>query len=204
MLGSDGPLVIGGLVVVGLAALVVAAAIWSAWRTLRRRYRALHGHPAVRTAAALWSLARSAPPTGVPVGRLRWPGSRPTALARRQLWRSVGAAERAVHEASAAGGSVGELPGLVRRLRDVAADVDRVLAMGDGIDARSPALDVARRHAAEIVDASSAIRLTAIAAAGDATRTRVASLAADADREVRSLAEGLARARTAFPARRGA
>lgn len=50
-----------------------------------------------------------------------------------------------------------------------------------------------------MVDGSTGIRLVAIAAAGEIDRTRARGLREDADREVRSLSAGLARARAVFP-----
>ena len=204
MLGSDAALVVGGLVLVGLAVLTVTAAAWTAWRAVRRRWRALHRQAAVRGALALWSLARTALASTARGSHLGWPRGHSSAMARRRLWGAVGAAERAVHDADDAGGSVGDLPSLVRRLHDVAAELDRVLRMGDGLGAGSPALVNARRHAADVVAAATRIRLAAVAAAGDAARARVAALSEDADREVRSLAAGLARARSALPTHQSA
>ena len=201
MFGSASPLVVGALVFVGLAVLAATIVAWTAWRAVRRRWRALHRHAAVRGGLALWSLARSATFPTAPGSRVRWTGGHSNAMPRRRLWRAVGAAERAVREAADAGGSVGDLPSLVRRLHAVAADVDRVLRMGDGLGTGSPAVLNARRHAAEVVYAATRIRLAAMAAAGDAARTRVAALAEDADREVRSLATGLARARAVLSTR---
>lgn len=185
---------VGGLVLAAVAVVLVAVT-WVIWRAARRRWRALQRHTAVRSAAALWALARH----GVGVSRPGWHGRASTAAVRRHLWRAVGAAEGAVRQAVAAGGAVGELPLLSRRLREVAAEVDRLLAMGDGVGPASPELQGARRQATDVVDAATSIRLAAIAAAGEVARTRARWLREDADREVRSLSAGLARARAAFP-----
>lgn len=109
-----------------------------------------------------------------------------------------------MRQAAVAGGAVGELPTLARRLHGVALDLDRLLAMGDGIAPGSSGLNEARRQMVAVVEAANDIRSAAVASAGDAARTRVLSLTEDADREVRSLAAGLARARAAFPARQSA
>ncbi|MGH9089753.1 MAG: hypothetical protein ACRDYZ_16880, partial [Acidimicrobiales bacterium] len=199
----DGVLAVDGVLVASLVFVsVVAAAVLAAaalvWRATRRRLRALLRHTAVRRTAVLWAMARSPAPADAPLAA-RLAGSWSTARARHDLWRAVGVAERAVRQAEAAGGAVGELPFLSRRLHEVATDVDRLLAMGDGLAPGEPEVDGALRQATEVRHASGRIRLVALAAAGDAATTRVVALTGDADREVRSLAAGLARARAAFP-----
>ncbi|MGH9108743.1 MAG: hypothetical protein ACRDY3_04620 [Acidimicrobiales bacterium] len=196
MFGSDAVLV-GSLVFAAVVAAAVLSAVFLAWRSARRRWRALRRHAVVRSAVALWAMTRAG------VARPGRHGARPpasvsTARARHDLWRSVGAAERSVHSAQAAGGAVGELPVLCRRLHEAAVDLDRLLLMGDGLDPGLPELVAARRQAGDVLAASTAIRRAALASAGDAAGTRVLALTVDAEREVRSLAAGLARARTAL------
>lgn len=208
VLASDAPVLIGSLVFVAVVALAVVSAVFLAWRGARRRLATLRRHTAVRSAVALWDLARpglSGPapsPTGGLAGALRGfglAGSLSTARLRHDLWRRVGMAERTVRQAADAGGPLGDLPSLCRRLHDVAFDLDRLLAMGDGLAPGTPEVDGPRRQAADVTRAADHIRLAALAAAGAAATTRVDELTADADREVRSLAAGLARARAAFP-----
>lgn len=188
-------MLVGSLVFAGLVGLAVLAAAWMVWRAGRRRLRALRRHSAVRSAAALWALARPAPASGPPLAA-RVVDGLSTARSRYELWRGVGAAERAVRQATTSGAALGDLPSLSRRLHEVAVDVDRLLAIGDGLSPAVPEVGGARQQAVEVLRASDCLRRAALAAAGDATGTRVSALADDADREVRSLAAGLARARS--------
>lgn len=198
MVASDAPVLVGSLVFVAVVALAVLAAVVMTWRAARRRLRALRRHAAVRSAAALWAMVGPSASVRAPIGQ-RLAGSLSTARLRHDLWRGVGAAERSVRQAATVGAAVGELPSLCHRLHDVALDLDRLLAMGDGLAPGMPEVDGPRRRAAEVSHAAERIRLAALAAVGDATAARVDELTGAADREVRSLAAGLARARAAFP-----
>ncbi len=193
MLASDAFLV-GSLVFVAVVAVTVVSAAYLAWRGARRRLRALRRHTAVRSVAALWAVTR---PGVLAVPLLG--ATRSTARARHELWRAVGTAERAVRHAAVIDSPVGDLPSLTRRLHDVGLDLDGLLAIADGLPPALPEVRSLRRQVDDVVQASDRIRHAALAAAGDAAATRAALLVADADREVRALAAGVARARDALP-----
>jgi hypothetical protein len=180
-------LVLLGLLVVGA---VVAGMVL--WRTLKRRWRLMGAHPAVRVAASAWTVASA---VGSRTGRkdAGWGAPR----SRRELWGAVAKAESAVEEADRAGAPVGDLPDLCRRLRDAAGDVDRLLVMGAElpVDAASSV----RTQVAEVLAASANIRLAAVTATSDASAPRVSALAADADRELQCITAGVKSARSSLP-----
>ena len=100
----------------------------------------------------------------------------------RKMWRTVAGAEDAVRRCAKAGAPVGDLPGLCRRLRSVAGDVERTLRLG---------AVGSRRQAAEVMVAAGDVRGAAAAAMADLSGPRARALAADAEREVRSISAGL-------------
>ena len=196
MLADAAPVVLAGLVFAGAVVAAATVAGLVAWRALRRRWRRVASHAAVRTAAAIWATTgagqRWVPNAGADI--TRWSPQR----ARREMRRAVGDAEAAVRSAAEAGAPVGELPDLCRRLEAGAGDVDRLLNMGAAVGLGTEAGGV-HRQVAEVLAASSSIRLAAVTAASDATAPRIGSLASDADREVECLTAGLASARASLP-----
>jgi hypothetical protein len=184
------------LVAMAILAVLAAGAVVTGmvlWRTLKRRWRLLGHHPAVRVATTAWTVASA---VGVRASR-RDAGGWGAGRARRELWAAVSKAELAVQEADRAGAPVGDLPELCRRLRVAAGDVDRLVVMGAElpVDAASGA----RQQVAEVLAASANIRLAAVTATSDASAPRVSSLAADADRELQCITAGLQSARSSLP-----
>jgi hypothetical protein len=188
------PLLVGMLVVVTavLAGLVVAAFLL--WRYGRRKWRAFHSHGLVVAGLALWeatSSRRSPRSTWSPDDVYGWTSRQ----VRRELWRSVDRAGSAVEAAEEADGSTASLPDLCRRLREVAARLDRVLRI-DGQRLVPP--DVAAQ-AIEVMQAASDVQRAAMASASDANGQRVKTLVRDADPEIRCVDAGLASAQAVFP-----
>ncbi len=192
-----------GLVLAGVVLGGTALAAVLVWRSLRRRWRLLATHAAARTASGLWTGAAALLESVGAGSRLSaghgdistWPPAR----SRREVRRAVDEAEAAVRGAADAGAPVGELPDLCRRLRAGAQDLDRLLATGGDVRHPRSGVGVLQPQVAEVLSASSSIRRAAVTAAGDATGPRLASLADDADREVRCLSAGVASARTSVP-----
>ncbi len=186
---SDLLLAVMAVVVVGLG-LAVAAVV--AWIRLRRRWRALQSSTALRTGVALLGVLRARG-----AGRLRGEaaagGSADPAVLRLQLWQSVDGAARAVLAAERAGGTVGDLPSLCRRLRSASEDLDRLLALAGGAPLAGP-LEGLGRQVADVRDAAGSIRRAALVSAGDAAAARMGPLADDARREVECVTAGVARA----------
>jgi hypothetical protein len=175
------------MIVAGIGAVVLVVVAVAVHR-LRKRLRELRSHTAVRTAVALAGVLRAGPGAAVTHGPARW---------RYELWQAVGATTRAVEGAQRAGAPVADLPHLARRLRATADELDGLLAMAAGIHPTTTEVEGLRRHLDETLDAASSIRRAALASAADAASTRVDALAADAGREVASLAAGIARAKSA-------
>ena len=183
------PVELGVEVTAGVLVAGAATAAAVTVHRVRRRLRALKASPAARGVVALLDAVRTP-------GGLR-AGVTPARL-RLDMWQAVGAATRAVRQASGAGAVLGDLPSLARRLRRAAEDLDRVLAMAGGLDVSAPAVVDVRRQVAEAVRASESIRTAALASAGDAAGARLDRLAADAEHELESVNAGLARARLAL------
>ncbi|HEX3946201.1 MAG TPA: hypothetical protein VHW47_00785 [Acidimicrobiales bacterium] len=224
-MGSATPVIVGALLFLCLVAALAVGLGWWAWRHVRRYW--LVARAATRSVEAAWLATRSvrrAVATGVGtagtrpggIGRAaRWAGGlaagdlasvdlvsvdlaglAPGQL-RRQMWRGVEEAERAVRQATAAGAPVGQLPSLCGRMRSTAAALDELLSTGaSGEGGRS-----VRRQAAEVVSVAAGVgtaaRASVLATAGDATELRVRALVDDTEREVESLATGLGRSRPA-------
>jgi hypothetical protein len=110
------------------------------------------------------------------------------------MWRSVGAAHRAVDHAVGSGAPVGELPALVRRLQRAADEMDPLLAH----DGRP---EVLRPQVEHLLAAASDIRLAAVDACGEMSAPGAQALAADAEAEFRAMVTGLRRSRLAAPQR---
>jgi hypothetical protein len=178
-----------------LAAVVVIGAAAVAgllvWRAAKRRYRLVRNHAAAQTAVALWGVASSLEARRLLSGDVR---GLVTLRASRRMWRAVALAERGVGHAQAAGAAVGDLPALCRRLRSVATDVDHQVQLeaAAGSPGRS---EPVRRQVDDVLDAAHDIARAASVSVGEVTGPRAAELADDADREIRALSAGLARAR---------
>ncbi len=187
---SDLLLAVMAVVVIGLG--LVAAAAVVAWIRLRRRWRALRSSTALRAGVALLGVLRAR-------GAARWRGepaaggSADPAVLRLQLWQSVDGAARAVLAAERAGGTVGDLPSLCRRLRAASEDLDRLLALVGDAPLAGP-LEGLERQVADVRDAAGSIRRAALVSAGDAAAVRMGPLADDARREVECVTAGVARA----------
>lgn len=190
---SDLLLAVMAVVVVGLG-LVTAAVV--TWIRLRRRWRALRSSTALRTGVALVGVLRA---RGVSRWRVAsWPGgAQEPAVLRLALWQSVDAATRAVQAAERAGGTVGELPSLCRRLRAASEDLDRLLVLAAGAPLGAPAEGLGRQ-VADARDAAASIRRAALVSAGDAAGARMGPLADDARREVECVTTGVAQAADAL------
>ena len=188
------PILAGALIFATLCLVGMAVASYLVVRFGRRKWRAFHAHGAVVGATALWQAAstaghrRAGPgPTG---DAHQWTSRR----LRRELWRSVDQAEAAVRVATQAGAPTASLPGLCRRLHDVAEGLDRVLRVAPAGTAPG---EIASQ-AAEVMQAASDVARAAVASAGDASSPQVQALVRDADHEIQCLDAGLASARMAL------
>lgn len=191
---SDLLLAVMAVVVVGLG--LVAAAVVVTWVRLRRRWRALRSSTALRTGVALLGVLRARGTSRWRVGS--WAGgAQEPAVLRLALWQSVDAATRAVQAAERAGGTVGELPSLCRRLRAASEDLDRLLVLAGGAPLGAPAEGLGRQ-VADARDAAASIRRAALVSAGDAAAARMGPLADDARREVECVTTGVAQAADAL------
>lgn len=179
------PVDLGVDLTAGALVAAAAAAVAVAVRRVRRRWLAIKASPAARGALALLDATRT--PGGLRAGA-------GAARIRVDLWQAVGAATRAVRHASEAGGVLGDLPALTRRLRRAAEDLDRALAATGGLDPTAASVVEVRRQAAEAVRAGESIRMAALASVGDVAGARLERLAADASQELESVTTGLARA----------
>lgn len=186
-----------GLFLFGVFVIVlVAVSVYFLYREARRRWRVLRNHAVTQVGVAAYGAIRQSPMWSR-FGPGRHALATPARL-RHELSRDVTAATRAVREAQDAGASVGGLPALCRRLADSAADLDRLLVMAGGLDASAPAMADLRRQVLEVLEASTSIRLAALAAGNDAASMRVKSLTADAEGEIRCLDAGVAQSQAAF------
>src|SRR5258708_39340793 len=181
--------VIAGLVV-GAGA---AAGVWRLRRGVGRRLQVLSKIRAgrARRAAAGRARAGSRWLLSWPLRGRHWvAGGR----VRRRLWRAVSAAEHAVALAREGGAPVGDLGGLCGRLRAVAEDADRSLAVaGQATAARGP-LESASSQVSGLVAAAGQIQDAAAAALASMSQPVVSGLADDVAREVVALSAGMASA----------
>jgi hypothetical protein len=171
-------LLLTALAVLLVSGLLLLAAVWRAVRWLRRSQRL---RQRVRTAQAL-----VAPPG--PRRELAW--------LRRELAAATRATAEAVALAATAGGTVGELPHLVRRLGRAAGTLDaelRLLAGEPEPAELARVLPAARARVAEVTRAARTIRRASSAALGASTTAEVAPLQAEVEREVAALDAGVHR-----------
>jgi hypothetical protein len=167
--------VLSGFLVSGLLVVLV---VWRAVRWVRRSGRL---RQRVRTAQAL-----VAPPG--PRREVAW------------LRRELAAATRATADAVAlvgeAGGAVGDLPHLARRLGRVAATLDaelRLLAGEPDQAELARVLPAARARVADVARVALVIRRAASAGLGAETAAEIAPLEAEVEREVLALDAGVDR-----------
>jgi hypothetical protein len=172
-------LVIAGLVV----ALGLAAAFLVGRSYLRRHWRLLHGHVAVRGIMATVAL--------VAAGRERYAGrATPEDLSRgaasrvrRRLRVAVEDADIAVAHAESRQAPVAELPAVCRSLERVAGELDGLLRLERRLPPGTSRADV-RRQVAEVIGAARDVQAAAVRAGSDATEPQVRSLVRHARDEV--------------------
>jgi hypothetical protein len=166
------------LAVLLVSGLLLLAAVWRTVRWLRRNQRL---RQRVRTAQAL-----VAPPG--PRRELAW--------LRRELAAADHATAEAVALAATAGGTVGDLPHLVRRLGRAAGTLDaelRLLAGEPEPAELARVLPAARARVAEVTRVARTIRRASSAALGAGTTAEIAPLQAEVEREVAALDAGIHR-----------
>ncbi len=174
------------MIIAGLGALVVVCALVVLHR-LRARWRAVRARADVRAGLSWISAWRN---VGAGGGPARW---------RYELWQGVADATRALQGAeTAAGGRIGELRSLNRRLRETAVELDRLLGMAAGMASTTPEVAELRRQVGDALAAASAIRRAALASASTTTGARAGELASDAAREVEVVTAGVERSRAAL------
>ena len=125
------------------------------------------------------------------------PGARrQVACLRRDLNAAAHATGEAVAIVRAAGGTIGDLPHLARRLSRVAATLDaelRLLAREPDLAELARVLPAARARVAEVTRVALTIRRAASAGLGAETAAELAPLEAQVEREVRALDAGVDR-----------
>jgi hypothetical protein len=171
------------LLLAALAMSVVAGAVTLAavWRVVRWVRRSPRLRRRVRSVQAL------ATPPGA---------RRQVACLRRDLSAAAHATGEAVAVVRAAGGAVGDLPHLVRRLGRVARTLDaelRLLAGEPDPAELARVLPAARARVADVTRVALAIRRAASAGLGAETAAEIAPLQAEVAREVLALDAGVDR-----------
>jgi hypothetical protein len=185
-------LLIAGLVVL----LVLAAAFLVARSYVRRHWRLLHGHVAVRGALATLALLAA--------GRERVAGraspedlSRGAAArVRRRMWVAVEDAEIAVAHAESHDAPVAELPAVCRSLHTVAGELDGLLRLERRLPQGASRGEAVRRQVAEVIGAARDVQAAAVQAGSDATEPQVRSLVRHARDEVDIVSAALSRMRS--------
>ena len=175
-----------------VVALGLVAAFFVARGYVRRHWRLLHGHVAVRGVLATVAL--------VAAGRERFAGRATpedlsrgaTARVRRRMRVAVEDAEIAVAHAESRQAPVAELPAVCRSLQRVADELDGLLKL----DRRLPPGADVRRQVAEVIGAAHDVRAAAVRAGSDATEPQVRSLVRHASDEVDIVSTALAAMRS--------
>jgi hypothetical protein len=192
-------LVIAGLVVLA----VLVAAFLVARSYVRRHWRLLHGHVAVRGVLATLALLAA--------GRERYAGrasardlSRGAASrVRRRMWVAVEDAEIAVAHAESRDAPVAELPAVCRSLHAVAGELDGLLRLErrlpKGASRAEAETEAVRRQVAEVIEAARDVQAAAVQAGSDATEPQVRSLVRRARDEVDIVSAALSRMRSVAP-----
>jgi hypothetical protein len=176
--GAMEELLLAALLMSVLAGGMVLAAVWRVVRLVRRSPRLRRR---VRTVQAL-----TAPPGP----------RRQVACLRRDLSAAAHATGEAVALVKAAGGTVGGLPHLVRRLGRVTWTLDaelRLLAAEPDPAELARVLPAARARVADVTRVALAIRRAASAGLGAETAAEIAPLQAEVEREVLALDAGVDR-----------
>jgi hypothetical protein len=179
---------VAGLVV----ALGLVTAFYMARGYIRRHWRLLHGHVAVRGVLATVALLAA--------GRERYAGratpedlSRGAAArVRRRMRVAVEDAEIAVAHAESRQAPVAELPAVCRSLQQVADELDGLLKL----ERRLPSGADVRRQVAEVIGAARDVQAAAVRAGSDATEPQVRSLVRHASDEVDIVSTALAAMRS--------
>jgi hypothetical protein len=182
---------IAGLVIV----LGVTAAFLIGRSYVRRHWRLLHGHVAVRGILATGALLAA--------GRERYAGrATPQDLSRgaasrvrRRLRVAVEDAEIAVAHAESRDAPVAELPAVSRSLQKVADELDGLLRLERRLPAGASRAEV-RRQVAEVIGAARDVQAAAVRAGSDATEPQVRSLVRHARDEVDIVSTALASMRS--------
>src|ERR1700722_3866418 len=184
-------LVIAGLVVV----LGLTAAFLVARNYVRRHWRLLHGHVAVRGMLATLALATAGrePDAGRAAPEDLSRGAAPRV--RRRLRVAVEDAEIAVAHAESRDAPVAELPSVCRSLQRVADELDGLLKLERRLPPGASRADV-RRQVAEVIGAARDVQAAAVRAGSDATEPQVRSLVRHARDEVAIVASALATMRS--------
>ncbi len=183
-------LIAGLLVVVGLVAAFLVGRSY-----IRRHWRMLHGHVAVRGILATLSF--------VAAGRERYAGRATpeelsqgaTSRVRRRLRVAVEDAEIAVAHAESRDAPVAELPAVCRSLQRVADELDGLLRLERRLPPGASRADV-RRQVAEVIGAARDVQAAAVRAGSDATEPQVRSLVRHARDEVDIVSTALASLRS--------
>ena len=183
-------LIAGLVVVLGLVAAFLLGRSY-----VRRHWRLLHGHVAVRGVLATLALFAA--------GRERVVGrATPEDLShgaasrvRRRMWVAVEDAEIAVAHAESQDAPVAELPSVCRSLHGVADQLDKLLRLERRLPQGSSRADV-RRQVAEVIGAARDVQAAAVRAGSDATEPQVRSLVRHARDEVDIVSTALASMRS--------
>jgi hypothetical protein len=183
-------LIAGLVVVLGLTAAFLVGRSY-----IRRHWRLLHGHVAVRGILATLALLAA--------GRERYAGRATpedlsrgaTSRVRRRLRVAVEDAEIAVAHAESRDAPVAELPAVCRSLQRVADELDGLLRLERRLPPGASRADV-RRQVAEVIGAARDVQAAAVRAGSDATEPQVRSLVRHARDEVDIVSTALASMRT--------
>jgi hypothetical protein len=186
VIAGGAEIVAGSLTVVLVIAMVAgAAAVWWAVRTTRRWRR--------RLSAVLTGVGRPGDRSRVMVGFASLPVTDVSWWAvqrdRHRMWRAVTTAERAVSGAVAADAPIGDLPALSRRLRRTAESVDATLCASGG----SPGgTRQARQQVTEVILAAKQLHGAAVEALTSIAQPATSGLTDAVLVEVAALRHGLA------------
>jgi hypothetical protein len=185
-------LLIAGVVVLG----VLAAAFLVARGYVRRHWRLLHGHGAVRGVLATLALLAA--------GRERYAGRSSAqdlsrgapSRVRRRMWVAVEDAEIAVAHAESHDAPVADLPVVCRSLQSVAGELDGLLRLERRLPSGASRDEAVRRQVAEVIEAARDVQAAAVQAGSDATEPQVRALVRHARDEVDIVSAALSRMRS--------
>jgi hypothetical protein len=186
-------LLLGFVLLAGLASVVFLTGGFLLWRYGRRKVRSFRSHGAVIGATALWGAAASnrwnrSAAVVTSAELQQWSAARVS----KEMWRSVDRAAAAVRAADELGGPTAELPSLCRRLQAAAVDIDKVLRVDPA--ARVPV--AVGDQVLEVMQAATDVQPAAVASAGEASSQRIRDLTEDAGHELSLLDAGLASMRS--------